>query len=100
MSVREILYKFAIWAYEISPCGVLKYNLMDNIKSVNRLLYILLFGSLKSFQLDNMICLKKIIWFFILFSNSIVERGEIGTLIQTVQLKTLVNTSPTTKLLP
>ena len=48
MSVREMLYKFIIRAYEISPSGVLKYNLMDNIKYVNRLLYILILGGLKS----------------------------------------------------
>ena len=56
MSVREMLYKFVIRAYEISPSGVLKYNLMDNIKYVNILLYILILGVLNHFQLDNMMC--------------------------------------------
>ena len=48
MSIREMLYKFIVRAYEISPNGVLKYNLMDNIKYVNILLYILILGGLKS----------------------------------------------------
>ena len=56
MSIREMLYKFIARAYEISPNGVLKYNLMDNIKYVNILLYILILGVLNHFQLDNMMC--------------------------------------------
>ena len=53
MSVRKMLYKFAARAYEISPSGVLKYNLMDNIKYVNILLYILIFGlEIESSRLD------------------------------------------------
>ena len=56
MSIREMLYKFIARAYEISPNGELKYNLMDNIKYVNILLYILILGVLNHFQLDNMMC--------------------------------------------